>query len=115
MARASINVFAVAGDNQVSASMMWPVVNSSEVRIPGAIPSAVIWVHMVIVWVVETGIAVVAIVPRVIITAVPSAVIPRVVSVIPWIIETAIVSAVVAAVESVVVTSIVPWTVSIAP
>ena len=78
--------------------MMWPVVNSSEVRIPGAIPSAVIWVHMVIVWVVETGIAVVAIVPRVIITAIPSAVVT---SIVPWAVSIA---------PWVVVSSVTPWT-----
>ena len=90
------------------------MVNSPEVWVPTTVPSAIVWMHVIVVWVIETCIS---IVPRIIETAIPSTIIPRVLSVIPWIVITSVISSVVAAIVPriisvtpwVVVTSVAPW------
>ena len=99
---------------------MRSVMNSSEVWIPSSVPSAIVWMHVVIVWIVESGISIITIVPRVIKTTIPtvipSAIVPRVISVIPWIVITSVVSSIVATIVPRII-SVTPWVVvsSIAP
>jgi hypothetical protein len=90
---------------------MRSVVNATEVWIPSSVPSAIIWVHVVIVWIVESGISIVAIVPRIIETAIPATIVPWVVSVIPR----TIVSSIISPIVTTVIAAIVPWVISIVP
>lgn len=119
MTGASVDFSAMSSYMTSASIIRRSVVYSSKMWVPGAIPSAIIRVHVVIIWIVE---ACISIVPWIIETSIPSvvvpwiiSVVPWVVSVIPWVIETTIVSTVVSAVESVIVASIVPRVISVSP